>query len=1178
MLDELRGDVGSRDDALHEGAALASQLAPELDEEPLALRARGRKGRVEGGVPVEGAAIVEVRVFPGRHGAERIPVQGAPRVTSSRGATTVGCTMRAARTAPLLGALVGVLLALSAPLLAGPQAPDSAATREKLRRYLAARPFHGPVFEQLYSAAVLDGERDALHEEYLGEIQRTPTERAPRVILARLEARSGRVADALGRLAPLPDSDAEVVALRGQLELQRGDNRAAERHLVRALELARTSQAGTQVERGRAELDRRWFEAQLDALAKLRMTTGDRGGATEALLEFSALAGAAGPDAFEQHMEAAARLSALGLGAPARDLLCKALELTEGDVPRRVRALSKLIRADIDRNARGDAAARCDEVLALLAPDHWQRAELAQLRLELHRQMNTLDALAKDLALAVEARPLDAAAYLDLAACEGARMQGAACAAILQRGTAALPRSLELARAYAKALAATGAFEGAVAELQRAAALHPRVHGLHFEAGELLAAAGHPSAAEQQFAAELALRSDVPGFWLEVAAVWRQQGAPSRVESALRAAIRGAPLDLRPVRLLAEHLGSNEPFDAAEQRAHAARDSATLADLAAERAARGEERRAVALLRAALDAGGAAEPLLEQLLAFDTEPQQVRITTLRRYAELARTSEQRVDRSARYVKALRASGDSDRALRELRRKAPAVVSDDAGALQIGTMALLLAAGQAHTDAVAALAPLEAAPAYRLDALQLRIALAEARHDQEALLRHLEELAATSPRAAVDAWSTSSEILRRAGRDLEAAAVEKRLLAAAPRNPDVLLTLARRSAKSDGTVRARELYERLLLLQPDNQAARLEYARVLLLAKETDAAMDELCRLLASSDQAVRERVHQTIDFVVFGNMERALHPEVARFSILATGADAGTSLERGLLWYRLLNEGQQHQEAFAALTQLVGRHPDWELAPLFLGQSYGETTASLEHLGARAAMSVYQRSNNPPWIGAALDLLQGDATRAVRELQRELRTTPRSEFLVRRLAVAHQAAGAPTRAIDALLDWIELVRVEHPFAARGALMEALAWSHTAGLRSRSRELARALWADLETSRSRLRSYAPGHVIAEVHRRHTAESAATFQRYGLEREWVTLALGAPESDLAVTELLLGPMADHLRPGERKRALARLVYEPARAFRPEDWAELRKQAQGVALASKRDGASWASSTPR
>ena len=62
MLLELGSDVGSRDDALHEGAALASQLAAELDQDVLVLRARALLRRGVGRLPVEGPAIVEVGV------------------------------------------------------------------------------------------------------------------------------------------------------------------------------------------------------------------------------------------------------------------------------------------------------------------------------------------------------------------------------------------------------------------------------------------------------------------------------------------------------------------------------------------------------------------------------------------------------------------------------------------------------------------------------------------------------------------------------------------------------------------------------------------------------------------------------------------------------------------------------------------------------------------------------------------------------------------------------------------------------------------------------------------------------------------------------------------------------------------------------------------------------------
>ena len=59
---QLGGDVGPRKDSLHQGAALASEFAAELDEDLLAGFARLALGVREAGVPGESALIVEVRV------------------------------------------------------------------------------------------------------------------------------------------------------------------------------------------------------------------------------------------------------------------------------------------------------------------------------------------------------------------------------------------------------------------------------------------------------------------------------------------------------------------------------------------------------------------------------------------------------------------------------------------------------------------------------------------------------------------------------------------------------------------------------------------------------------------------------------------------------------------------------------------------------------------------------------------------------------------------------------------------------------------------------------------------------------------------------------------------------------------------------------------------------------
>lgn len=62
MFVEQRGDGGLRDDALDEGAAVASSVSPIFDEDklPFALRFRERVGQMR--VPAHRAAIIEMRV------------------------------------------------------------------------------------------------------------------------------------------------------------------------------------------------------------------------------------------------------------------------------------------------------------------------------------------------------------------------------------------------------------------------------------------------------------------------------------------------------------------------------------------------------------------------------------------------------------------------------------------------------------------------------------------------------------------------------------------------------------------------------------------------------------------------------------------------------------------------------------------------------------------------------------------------------------------------------------------------------------------------------------------------------------------------------------------------------------------------------------------------------------
>jgi hypothetical protein len=62
MLVEQRGDGSLRDNALDEGAAVASSVSPVLDEDelPFAFRLRERVGQAR--VPTHRAAIIKMRV------------------------------------------------------------------------------------------------------------------------------------------------------------------------------------------------------------------------------------------------------------------------------------------------------------------------------------------------------------------------------------------------------------------------------------------------------------------------------------------------------------------------------------------------------------------------------------------------------------------------------------------------------------------------------------------------------------------------------------------------------------------------------------------------------------------------------------------------------------------------------------------------------------------------------------------------------------------------------------------------------------------------------------------------------------------------------------------------------------------------------------------------------------
>ncbi|MEZ6017640.1 MAG: tetratricopeptide repeat protein [Planctomycetota bacterium] len=602
---------------------------------------------------------------------------------------------------------------------------------------------------------------------------------------------------------------------------------------------------------------------------------------------------------------------------------------------------------------------------------------------------------------------------------------------------------------------------------------------------------------------------------------------------------------------------------------------------------REDVRHATALLRAALDVGAPRPDEEERLLGTLLEvgltelASSARSAALLRYAALARSAEARVERCARYAQAQLDEHRLSRSLSDSRE-----IPDKA--LRLGVRAQLFALADQKADWDAALLELRLMEGHEEEALRHFISIYAVQNDNGREIATWGALAQVAPASRIEGLQRVATLQRRTGQAALARATEDELLAAAPRSAPVIRALAQCAGHAKEFDRARDLYLRLIALDPKDLVARFDLAVVLHALGDAQGALDEVCAALATDDEALRRRAREFMS----RRLLRGDHPELRAEALRAEIERTSLTLERGLIWVDLLSARDEVQAAGEVLQRLAARFPRTGALEEALRTHLGATVASCDLPGARALLAggphesdlraavTLARGGNPasalrvlrdvdPVRASQVLLVEGAPDLAARALTRALRTNPDSAPLLRRLAVAYARAGDSPRAKAALERWLAALPADRSRARHAGLLELGDMHIAARSRSGQRDVGERLFAELQRSEALLNSPSTSVLALGAHTRRVAEIVAYHAQSGLDRDFVRSALAAPAEDLALTVALLARV-DSLRPGERRDALARLTRRPYGAWTEADWqaaAAQRPRASGPS-----QGSSW------
>ena len=803
---------------------------------------------------------------------------------------------------PSLLALLVPLAVSAAPAAALAAAPASGASHgqdggrdpqraiQGYERYLERKPYHDWAFDQLVEAAIALNGLGELMERYAARVAEDPEPLAPRVVLARLQARMDRLDEALETLAGTADPDAHHHRLSGALELRAGRWEQAIAALDRAAQATGDPDLLETIHRERGQ-----------AL----LAASERERAAEA---FRALA-AIDPASFHLRLEAASQLAWHGLTEEALEEFAEADALAGEDTSKRCRVLSEIGRLH-ERLAQGQRAVETyRQAIALMARGHWLQRDLYGRILAVHQRAGTMQELVQRCrADAADASDLDASEFLArVLVATGEREQARD---VLRAAVVSFPSDLDLARSLLEVLELLEDHEGRIAEYQRILEQRPEELDLYLELGRVFASSGRFEQARRQWNKTLERRLQDAGLCVRLAGFYALFDQVDDAIAMYEKAIALEPTEIRHYADLAAFLavraGSEERrdelaavlgrADAAARRAAEGGEAGRLGEVASLWNEYGEPRRAREALESALAIAGDDTRLRSRLAdALIREGQLERATTiLHEVVETAREG------------GLRGSA-VDRILRLFRREE--------------RLEELLALEQQ-------------AVAQRPDALAPRLVLGRLRsqrREPDLAIEVYEELLRVQPDSE-DAHKALARLYEEAGDHARALAQYGLLIEARPQTRrSYLKEIARIHLARFDQEQAFACYDEILRGAPDNPAAFAEVADAYEKLGLHDRRLECLQQAVRLRPEDARMRLELADAWRTMGEFDRA-REEIAEATRFAIDEELRDDARQRL--YVLLSETGRLEEEVASLRRRVEENPYDTEAPLVLTDVY----------------------------------------------------------------------------------------------------------------------------------------------------------------------------------------------------------------------------------------------------
>lgn len=394
------------------------------------------------------------------------------------------------------------------------QAKDDKAAREHLAAVFKQAPDHLQALELAGFVEVRQGSL-VQAETYLGKaIALAPQNRATRRLLADVQMRRGRTAEAIATLKPalaaLPD--AATLAAMGRAQLMAGDAAAARESFARAVKL-NPRDTGTRVALAAGDLQLGRADVAFKALEELSQADD---GATAAL----ALAAARlSRREFAEALKVVEQIEQKTPGQAHVAELRGRIQLLQGDT-RAARAsfeqaLSRdakfypahanLVTVDLAENRPDDAVQRLQKLVA--EDPSLVQAWLTLAKLQ-ERRGTAAEDVVKTLRQALAADPRSAPAHLQLVEHHLRSGQDKAALAAAEAGVAAVPDSPVLQEALGRAQLASGSPNQALKTFNQVIAQQPQAPGLHLRAAEAHLATRNVDDARRSLQRALAVKPD----------------------------------------------------------------------------------------------------------------------------------------------------------------------------------------------------------------------------------------------------------------------------------------------------------------------------------------------------------------------------------------------------------------------------------------------------------------------------------------------------------------------------------------------------------------------------------------------------------------------------------------------------------------------------------------------